>query len=93
LVADFYGVVHAIEETQKMSLTNLWSECDFALVYVAFTARTNVPWMLCNRWNSWHNYCGIIRFRVSHVFREGNACADKLTNLGFINREQFHWYN
>ena len=30
---------------------------------------------------------------VTHIFREGNACADKLVNLQFIHRESFHWYN
>jgi len=30
---------------------------------------------------------------VTHIFREGNVCADKLTNLGFIHKESFHWYN
>jgi len=30
---------------------------------------------------------------ITHIFREGDACADKLTNLGFIHRESFHWYN
>jgi len=42
MVAEFYGVIHAIEEAQKMRLTNVWLECDFVLVCVAFTARTNV---------------------------------------------------
>jgi len=36
---------------------------------------------------------GKIKFRVIHIFLEGNACADKLANLGFIHRESFHWYN
>ena len=93
LVAEFYGVIYAMEEAQKMGLTNVWLECDSALVCVAFTAGTNVPWMLCNRWNACLNFCGTIRFRVTHIFREGNACADKLANLGFIHRESFHWYN
>jgi len=43
LVAEFYEVIHVMEEAQKMGLTNVWLECDFA-----FTARTNVPWMLRN---------------------------------------------
>ena len=30
---------------------------------------------------------------ITHIFREGNVCADKLVNLGFIHREYFHWYN
>jgi len=54
---------------------------------------TNVPWMLRNQWNTCLNYCGKIKFRFSHIFREGNACADKLANLRFIHRESFNWYN
>ena len=49
LVAEFYGVIYALEEAQKLGLTNVWLECDSALVCDAFTARTNVPWMLHNR--------------------------------------------
>jgi len=93
LVAEFYGVIHAMEEAQKMGLTNVWLECDSALVCAAFTVRTTVPWMLQNGWNTCLNFCGTIRFRVTHIFHEGNACADKLANLGFIHRESFHWYN
>jgi len=76
-----------------MGLTNVWLECDYVLVCAALTARTNVLWMLRNRWNTYLNYCRKIMFRVTHVFREGNACADKLANLEFIDRESFHWYN
>ena len=39
------------------------------------------------------NYGEKIKFRIIHIFREGNACADKLVNLKFIHRESFHWYN
>ena len=49
LVAEFYGVIYALEEAQKMRLTNVWLECDSALVCAAFTVRTTVPWMLRNR--------------------------------------------
>jgi len=49
--------------------------------------------MFCSRWNTCLNYCGKIKFMVTHIFRERNACADKLANLGFIRRESFHWYN
>jgi len=93
LVVGFYGVIHAMEEAQKMGLTNVWLECDSALVCATFTVRTNVPWMFRNRWNNSPNYCGKIRFMVTHIFREGNTCADKLVNLGFIDRESFHWFN
>jgi len=76
-----------MEEAQKMELPNVWLECDSTLVCVVFTARTNVMWMLRIQWNTCLNYCGKIRFRITHIFREGNAYADKLANLGFIHRE------
>ena len=82
-----------MEEAQKMEFTNVWLECDSTLDCAAFTVMTNVSWMLQNQWNTCLNFCGTIRFRITHIFREGNACADKLTNLGFIHRESFHWYN
>jgi len=36
-----------IEEAQKMELTNVWLECDYALVCAAFTARTNLMFRGC----------------------------------------------
>ena len=57
MVVEFYGAIHALEEAQKVVLTNVWLECDSALVCVAFTAKTNVLWMLHNRWNTCLNYC------------------------------------
>jgi len=43
LVVKFYEVIHVIEQIKKMGLTSLWLECDFAFVYGAFTAISNVP--------------------------------------------------
>jgi len=40
LVVEFYGIIHAMEEAQKMRLTNVWLECDSILVCVVFTIRT-----------------------------------------------------
>ena len=52
-----------------------------------------VQWMFYNRSNTYLNYDEKIRFRVTHIFREGNAHANKLVNLEFIHRKSFHWYN
>ena len=50
LVVEFYGVIYALEEAQKLGLIDVWMKCDSDLVCVAFTARTNVHWMFRNRW-------------------------------------------
>ena len=93
LVGEFYGVIHAIEEAQKMGLTSFWLECDSVLVCASLTTRTNIPWILRNGWNTFLDYSGKISFRISHIFCEGNGCVDQLANLGFIHREKFHSYN
>jgi len=46
MVVEFYGVIHATKEAQKMGFTNVWLECDYALVCAAFIVRTNIPWMI-----------------------------------------------
>ena len=66
---------------------------DSALDCATFTVRTNVSWMLRNRWNICLNYCEKLRFRITHILHEENVCVDKLVNLKFIHRELFHWYN
>jgi len=93
MLSEFYRIIHVMEETQKMRLINVWLECDSALVCAEFTVMTNVLWMLRNRWNTCLNFCGKIRFRITHIFCEENVWADKLAKLEFIHREQFHWYN
>jgi len=49
LIAEFYEVIHVMEENQKMELTNVWLECDSSLVCASFIVRTSVPWMLRSR--------------------------------------------
>jgi len=93
LVVEFMmGVIFALEEAQKASYSFLWLECDCSLVYSTFYARTQVPWIIRNRWNKYLAYCTGIAFKVSHIFREGNHCADKLVNLCFLHRQNFVWY-
>ena len=69
-------------------------------VLLVYGLNVILPWFVLHlllgltflRWfvNTCLNYCGKIKFRVSHIFREGNACADKFANLGFIHKEYFH---
>ena len=42
LDAEFYGVIYALEEAQKLGHTNVWLECDSTLVCAAFSTRKNV---------------------------------------------------
>ena len=81
LLAEFYTVIYVIEKIYKIELTNVWLECDSVLICVVFIARTNVPWILCNRCNTCLNLYGTIRFKVTHISLEVNTCTNKCANL------------
>jgi hypothetical protein len=49
-----------------------------------------VPWDLRNRWLNCLNFG--LTLKWSHIFWEGNTCADKLANLGH-NHLQMRWWN
>ena len=84
LIAKFIGVILALEETHKMEIFFVWLECGSSLVCSTFRYRTHVPWFFRNKWNKCFIYFTSITFQVSHIFREGNHCVDKLVTLGLL---------
>lgn len=69
-----------------LSMQSLWVLCwleyDSKLVVSAFTNPSSVLWRLQNRWNNCLLITANMQFLVSHIFREGNTCADKLAYFG-----------
>ncbi|KEH20501.1 hypothetical protein MTR_8g479410 [Medicago truncatula] len=47
-----------------------------------FKNHSLIPWKLRNRWNNCLHIVRGMNFLVTHVFREGNCCADALANIG-----------
>ena len=69
-IAEFDGVIHVMEEAQKMGLLMFgWLWFFFGLCYV-YCYKTNVFWMFRNQWNICRNYYGKIKFMVTHIFRK-----------------------
>jgi len=67
---------------------NLWIECDSALVIQAFSNPSIVLWKLCKRWEACQFFlCKDIVLVISHIYREGNFCADKLANVDALSRD------
>lgn len=92
LKAELVGAMTAIEIAASNNWRKLWLETDSKLVVSAFQSGSIVPWQLRQRWK----YCLFtiqsMDFVVSHIFREGNHCADKLANLG-ISLIDLVWLN
>jgi hypothetical protein len=62
------------------------------LVQLAFKSPKIVPWSLRNRWDNCLFLLNSFRFQVTHIYREGNKCADILANIGLALSSHF-WYN
>lgn len=80
--AEISGAMRAIELAAQYQWRNLWLECDSAMVVNAFSNHNIIPWKLRNRWENCLNQVSKMNFLVTHVYREGNCCADALANEG-----------
>jgi len=61
------------QAARMLFMLNWW--LSFKSIYV-------FPWCLRNRWQNCLFRIWNMRFVVTHIYREGNACADSLANLG-----------
>lgn len=80
--AELSAAMRAIEIASQQNWTQLWLESDSMLVVNAFKNHALVPWKLRNRWYNCIHTVLSMNFIVSHIFREGNQCADILANVG-----------
>ena len=89
--AEISGVLRAIEIASQRRMLNLWIETDSTLVVMAFKNATLIPCNLRNRWYNCKLLLNAMNFIVSHIYREGNQCADRLAALGLIIQNLTIW--
>jgi len=70
----------ALKYAAQDGWTNIWLESDSSSALHVFKNISLVHILLRNRW---HNARTLnVQVISSHIFREGNTCADRLANLG-----------
>jgi len=75
-----FGYILAMEFAAHHGWSNIWLERDSSSALLVFKNVSLVPILLRNRW---HNARSLnIQVISSHIYREGNRCADSLANLG-----------
>jgi len=78
--AEVMGLILAMEYAAQKGWRNIWLESDSTSALLIFSQPSLVPIMLRN---IWHNASRLgVHVISSHIFREGNSCADKLASLG-----------
>ncbi|KAL8530023.1 hypothetical protein ACS0TY_007193 [Phlomoides rotata] len=81
----------AIEIACEKGWSNLWLESDSTYVVNVLKNRQSlVPWRLLGRWHRIRRLLGDLHFVVSHIYRKGNASADRLTREPV---DYFEWWN
>lgn len=78
--AELMGLIMAMEFAVCNHWPRLWLECDSSSVVHAFKNVSIIPIRLRNRWHNCLQHG--LTVICSHVYREGNCCADKLATLG-----------
>jgi ribonuclease HI len=78
--AEVMRIILAMEYAAKKGWRNIWLESDSTSALLIFSQPSLVPIVLRNRW---HNVSRLgVQVISSHIYREGNSCADKLASLG-----------
>jgi ribonuclease HI len=89
-LADLIGAMHAIEIASKKGWISLWLETNSQLVTLAFKNHGLVPWRLRNKWLNCVELTKNMCFIISHIFKEGNRCADEIACIG-LHSNDFVW--
>jgi len=92
LCSELVGAMLAIEIAHKKGWISLWLETDSNLVFLAFKSPKIIPWHLQNRWSNCIHLLSSMNFHVSHIYREGNKCADSIASLG-LSIVSHVWFN
>jgi len=94
LYAELFAAMNAIELASSMGFSNVWLESDSQLVILAFKSISIVPWGLRNRWENCLKLTQNMRFYATHIYREGNSCADNLANFGLtLSSLDLFWFD
>lgn len=91
LIAELSGVISAIEFAYDKSWHNIWLETDSTTLVKTFNPPFKVFWKIRNRWINCINLVSNWNFVVSNIFREGNTCADSLTNIWLTITNSTHF--
>lgn len=78
-----------MENAAIRGCTNILIESDSQVAIMEFKNPKIIPWDLRNRWD---NYLGGVKVVYSHIFHEGNICAEKM-DFHDHSINNFIWWN
>ncbi|KAF1860066.1 hypothetical protein Lal_00027917 [Lupinus albus] len=92
LYAELFPTFLAIKVAYAKGWHVIWMECDSTWVVDFFQGKNKISWRLSNLWDHCSGLLSLMNFKVSHIFRDGNACVDRLASFG-LNSRMDNWWN
>ncbi|KAL8480976.1 hypothetical protein ACS0TY_027491 [Phlomoides rotata] len=78
--AELATTLYAIELVHDKGWSNIWLESDSSyVVHILKSSHFEIPWRLLARWHRVRRLRPNLNMVVSHIYREGNAVADRLS--------------
>ncbi|XP_019433776.1 PREDICTED: uncharacterized protein LOC109340519 [Lupinus angustifolius] len=91
IYAEFHAALHAVTIAYNRGWKHLWIEVDSSMLLDIFSGKSNPPWSLQNDWIKCKEKLHTMNYNITHIFREGNNCADKLASFGIVSRTHTVW--
>ncbi|XP_019423006.1 PREDICTED: uncharacterized protein LOC109332480 [Lupinus angustifolius] len=89
--AEMHSAIKAVNIAFNCGWRNLWLESDSTMVVDIFKNNSLPPWKLFTAWNNCKHQLQSMNFHITHIYREGNSCADKLASYGISSQENTIW--
>ncbi|KAL6557628.1 hypothetical protein OROMI_017978 [Orobanche minor] len=87
--AELYAIWRGLEFCIDNHFDKVWVEVDSKIALSLIEHATTTHWQLQSIISKIRDFRGSIEIRFSHIFREGNAVADWLANLGCDRKDFF----
>ncbi|XP_019431074.1 PREDICTED: uncharacterized protein LOC109338324 [Lupinus angustifolius] len=91
IYAELLAATMAVIIAYEKGWRSIWLECDSKVVVDIFNGSKLVPWRLSNLMNKCNTAITSMHFMVTHIFRQGNSCADKLATYGVTSKTDSWW--
>ncbi|CAL0301660.1 unnamed protein product [Lupinus luteus] len=91
LYAEIMAAIVVVKIASHKGWSRIWLETDSTVLIDCFLLKKQVPWKLRNLWLKCLHSISLIKFKVSHIYREGNSCADLLANCGVKFKTDCWW--
>lgn len=91
--AEMLALIQGLTMAKKKGWTKLWIELDSSsVIQCLLNSSYKPPWTLHSQWLTCKDFLSSSQFYASHIYREGNQVADKLSNMG-TSFPSFQWWH